>query len=151
MTSDPAKAKDFYAGLFGWTYETGDAEKYGGYIMAFKDGAPVAGMMKNEGDSGYPDVWITYLRVDDINGTGDAAAAHGGQVFLPPMEVPEQGHMAMFGDAGGAAVGAWQFGGHTGFQLVAEPGAPAWFELLTRDYDSSVKFYRDVLAVTRPS
>ncbi len=144
MTSDPEKAKDFYTGLFGWSYETGDAEKYGGYIMAFKNGAPVAGMMKNEGDSGYPDVWTTYLRVKDINATADAAAAQGGQIFLPPMEVPEQGHMAMLGDAGGAAVGAWQFGGHTGFHLLADPGSPAWFELLTRDYDASVKFYQDV-------
>ncbi|WP_233496574.1 VOC family protein [Renibacterium salmoninarum] len=38
MTSNPEKSQDFYAKLFGWTYETGDEEKYGGYTMAFKDG-----------------------------------------------------------------------------------------------------------------
>lgn len=145
MTSDPEKAKDFYSQLFGWTYETGDQDKYGGYIMAFKNGQPVAGMMKNDGQSGYPDVWTTYLRVEDINATVDAATRNGGQIFLPPMEVPEQGHMAMIGDAGGAAVGLWQFGGHTGFKVHSEPGAPAWHELHTRDYPASVKFYQDVL------
>ncbi|MDN3935609.1 VOC family protein [Arthrobacter sp. YD4] len=148
MTSDPDKAKDFYNQLFGWTYETGDAEMYGGYIMAFKNEAPVAGIMKNDADSGYPDVWTTYLRVQDIDATANAATGHGGQIYLPPMDVPEQGRMAMLGDAGGAAVGAWQFGGHVGFQLVADPGSPAWFEVLTRDYDASVKFYQDVFGWT---
>lgn len=144
MTSDPGKSREFYSRLFGWTYEEGDQEKYGGYVMAFANGSPVAGMMKNDGQSGYPDVWTTYLRVEDIHAAADAALAAGGQVFMPPMEVPEQGHMAMLGDAGGAAVGAWQFGGHTGFQATGEPGTPYWHELHTRSYAPSVKFYEDV-------
>jgi predicted enzyme related to lactoylglutathione lyase len=28
---------------------------------------------------------------------------------------------------------------------VAEPGAPGWFELHTKDYDKAVAFYRDAL------
>lgn len=144
MTSDPGKSREFYSRLFGWTYEESDQEKYGGYVMAFANGSPVAGMMKNDGQSGYPDVWTTYLRVEDIQATADAALAAGGQVFMPPMEVPDQGHMAMLGDAGGAAVGAWQFGGHTGFQAKGEPGTPYWHELHTRSYAPSVKFYQDV-------
>jgi predicted enzyme related to lactoylglutathione lyase len=144
MTSDPEQAKNFYTELFGWTYETGDEEKYGGYIMAFKNGLPVAGMMKNEAESGYPDVWTTYLRTEDINAAAEAAAGNGGQVFMPPMEVPEQGNMAMLGDAGGAAVGAWQFGGHTGFQIYHEPGSPYWHELFARNYPATVEFYQNV-------
>jgi predicted enzyme related to lactoylglutathione lyase len=144
MTSDPDKARDFYSQLFGWTYEVGDEEKYGGYIMAFKDGQQVAGMMKNDGQSGQPDVWTTYLRVDDIAAVMESATAGGGQVYLAPMEVPEQGHMAMIGDAGGAAVGVWQFGGHTGFQIHGEPGTPVWHELHTRNYPAAVAFYQDV-------
>ncbi|QDG89387.1 VOC family protein [Pseudarthrobacter sp. NIBRBAC000502770] len=144
MTSDPEKSREFYTALFGWTYEEGDQEKYGGYITAFANGAMVAGMMKNDAGSGYPDVWTTYLRVEDIQATADAAVAAGGQVLMGPMEVPEQGHMAMLGDAGGAAIGAWQFGGHTGFQSTGEPGTPYWHELHARDYAASVKFYQDV-------
>jgi uncharacterized protein len=144
MTANPEQSKDFYQQLMGWTYETGDEEKYGGYIMAFKDGRPVAGLMKNDGQSGYPDVWSTYLRVEDINAAAEAAAASGGQVYMPPMEVPEQGHMALFGDAGGAAIGAWQFGDMTGFEAHDESGAPVWHELQTRDYAAAVKFYQDV-------
>jgi hypothetical protein len=38
----------------------------------------------------------------------------------------------------------WQPGLHKGFQVLNEPGAPAWFQLNARDYDASVRFYRDV-------
>ena len=50
----------------------------------------------------------------------------------------------MLADAGQAAVGTWQPGIHTGFGLIAEAGAPSWFELFTRDYDASIAFYEDV-------
>jgi predicted enzyme related to lactoylglutathione lyase len=32
----------------------------------------------------------------------------------------------------------------TGYELAAEPGAPAWHELHTKDYATAVKFYQDV-------
>ncbi|MCY0904554.1 VOC family protein [Arthrobacter sp. H14-L1] len=144
MTSDPARAQDFYAQIFGWTYEVGDQEKYGGYTTAFKGGLQVAGMMKNDGQSGYPDVWTTYLRVEDIKATVEDVTAAGGQVFMSPMEVPEQGSMSMIADASGAAIGLWQVGGHVGFQAHGEPGTAVWHELQTRDYPVAVAFYRKV-------
>jgi predicted enzyme related to lactoylglutathione lyase len=145
MTSDTEKAKSFYTTLFGWTYETGDQEKYGGYITASKDGKMVAGIMqKQENMAQMPDVWSTYLRTDDINSTTEAAVANGGQVYMEPMEVPEQGTMAMYGDSSGAAIGAWQFGEMKGYQLAAESGAPAWHELFAKEYDSAVAFYQNV-------
>jgi predicted enzyme related to lactoylglutathione lyase len=145
MTSDPEKAKSFYNSLFGWTYETGDQEMYGGYITASKDGKMVAGIMQKQEDMGQmPDVWSTYLRTDDIKATTEAAVANGGQVYMEPMEVPEQGTMAMYADSSGAAIGAWQFGAMKGYEVAAETGAPAWHELLTKDYPSAVSFYENV-------
>jgi predicted enzyme related to lactoylglutathione lyase len=38
----------------------------------------------------------------------------------------------------------WQPGLYQGFEVLAEAGAPSWFELHTRDYDAAVRFYRDV-------
>jgi predicted enzyme related to lactoylglutathione lyase len=147
MTSDIAKGRQFYGELFGWEYETGDEEKYGGYTTARKNGKTVAGLMqKDEDQAGMPDVWSTYLRSDDAEATAAAVTANGGQVFMPPMDVPEQGHMAIFADASGAAIGIWQPREMKGFELVAEPGAAAWHELHTKDYDDAVKFYQDVFA-----
>ncbi|MET3350811.1 UNVERIFIED_ORG: putative enzyme related to lactoylglutathione lyase [Arthrobacter sp. UYEF1] len=145
MTSDIATARRFYGELFGWQYETGDAEKYGGYTTARKNGKTVAGLMQKDPDqSGMPDVWSTYLRSNDAEATASAVTANGGQVHMPPMDVPEQGHMAIFGDAAGAAIGAWQPREMKGYEIVAEPGAAAWHELHTKDYDTAVKFYQVV-------
>jgi len=145
MTSDTEKAKDFYGALFGWTFQTGDQEKYGGYITAAKDGKTVAGMMQKDASmGGMPDMWSTYLRSDDAAATVAAAAQNGGQVYMEPMDVPEQGRMAMIADATGASVGVWEPAEMKGFELAAEAGSPAWHELHTKDYDTAVKFYQDV-------
>jgi len=145
MTSDAEKAKAFYGALFGWTYQTGDEAKYGGYITAWKDGKSVAGLMqKQEDQAAWPDMWSTYLRSEDAAATVKAATEHGGQVYMPPMDVPEQGSMAMIADATGASVGVWQPAEMKGYELAAEPGAPAWHELHAKDYAAAVKFYQDV-------
>jgi predicted enzyme related to lactoylglutathione lyase len=143
FTSDTDKIRAFYGELFGWTSEEA-GEEYGGYINFSKDGVRVAGCMRNDGQSDTPDVWSIYLATDDAKATVDSAAANGGQVIVPAMDVGELGTMAVVTDAGQAAIGIWQPGLHKGFGVFGEAGTPAWFELHTRDYDASVKFYRDV-------
>ncbi|MET1086029.1 MAG: VOC family protein [Arthrobacter sp.] len=145
MTSDVDAARRFYGALFGWEYRTGDEEKYGGYVTAWKNGKSVAGIMqKDQNQEAMPDVWSTYLRTDDAAATAKAVAAYGGQVYMPPMDVPGQGHMAIFGDATGATIGVWQPREMLGYELVGEPGTAAWHELHAKDYDAAVKFYQDV-------
>jgi predicted enzyme related to lactoylglutathione lyase len=145
MTSNPDTAKQFYGDLFGWEFQTGDEEKYGGYITANKNGKMVAGIMQKPADQGaMPDMWSTYLRTDDAAATAAAVTANGGEVYVEPMDVPEQGHMAVFADVSGAAIGVWQPREMRGYELVAEEGTPAWHELHTKDYEAAVKFYRDV-------
>ena len=143
FTSDPDKSRPFYSELLGWTAEAPN-EAFGGYFNFTKDGVLVAGGMRNDGEGGVPDHWNVYLAVEDAEATVAVATAHGGGVIVPPMAVADLGTMAVITDAGGAAVGLWQPGTHKGIGLIAEPGAPAWFELHTRDYDASVQFYQDV-------
>jgi predicted enzyme related to lactoylglutathione lyase len=143
FTSDLEKSCEFYGELFGWTWESA-GEEFGGYTNFSKDGAMVAGAMRNDGESGTPDGWSIYLASDNAQATVDAAAAHGGQVELPPMAVGDLGTMAIVIDPGQGRIGLWQPGLHKGFGVVAEPGAPSWFELHTRAFDASVEFYRSV-------
>jgi predicted enzyme related to lactoylglutathione lyase len=143
FTSDTDKARAFYGRLFGWTAEDA-GEEYGGYINFSKDGQQVAGCMKNDGSSGMPDVWSVYLATDNAEATVAAAAAQGAHVIVPAMDVGPLGTMAVLVDVGQAAIGMWKPGLHKGFGVVGEPDTPNWFELHTRDYDASVKFYRDV-------
>ena len=143
FSSDTARAKDFYAGVFGWTTMDPGPE-YGGYFIFQKDGKAVAGCMGNSGEEGQPDAWTVYLNTDDADRTAADAAKNGAQVHFEPMDVTENGRMTMLSDPGGAAIGVWQPREVKGFELRNEPGTAAWFELHTREYDKSVAFYRDV-------
>jgi uncharacterized protein len=141
-SSDTERAKDFYGRLFGWTSFDPGAE-YGGYFIFQRDGKAVAGCMGNSGEEGYPDAWTVYLHTDSVDRTVADAQANGGQVVVEPMDVTENGRMALVVDPGGAAIGAWEPKEVKGFEIRNEPGAAAWFELHTRAYDESVAFYRD--------
>jgi len=145
MTSDVQGAREFYGRLLGWEFQTGDEEKYGGYVMSLLNGQPVAGIMgKQPEQADMPDVWSTYLGVEDAAATLEAVSAHGGTVLMPAMDVPEQGVMAIIMDPGQATVGVWQPTGMSGFGLSGEPGAPYWHELFTANFGPTLDFYRTV-------
>ncbi len=143
FTSDPETSKAFYAELFGWRWDEPD-EEFGGYTNARLGEVLVAGLMTNHGDSQAPDMWSVYLATDDAERVVADTEARGGQVFVPAMPVGDLGVMAVFADPSGATIGTWQPGTHAGFGVLAEPGAPAWFELHTTDYDAALAYYRDV-------
>ncbi len=143
MTSDTDRSRAFYARLLGWDAED-PAPEFGGYFNFTFRGVRVAGCMESQPDAPGPDVWSVYLAVDDAQQTVDRAVAQGAPVYVEPMAVGDLGVMAVIGDPGGAAIGMWQPGEHKGFGVAYETGAPSWFELFTRDFDTAVAFYRDV-------
>src|SRR4051794_17934603 len=116
FTSDPDTSRSFYESLFDWKSEDAGAD-YGHYINFAKDDIPVAGGMRNDGQSG-PDQWNVYLATDNADATVAAAGEHGGAVLLPGMDVMQLGRMAMVTDPGGAAIGISQPGEHKGFGIV---------------------------------
>jgi len=142
FTPDTDAAAAFYGGLFGWTATDAD-EAFGGYRQFLRDGVPVAGLMANDGSTGSPSTWSVYLAVDDAAATVAKARVAGAEVFAE-MQVGDLGHMAMLRDPAGAMVGAWQALEFAGTGVRAEVGAPAWFETLSKDYETSVGFYTDV-------
>jgi len=143
-TTDVEAARSFYSALFGWTAEEPSAE-FGGYFMFTRDGVPVGGGMGVMPDQPVPREWNVYLATDDVEKTVSAAAEAGAQVVVSPMPVADLGVMAVLVDPMGAATGLWQPQSFPGLSVLGEPGTPGWFELLTRDYDRAVAFYRDVL------
>jgi predicted enzyme related to lactoylglutathione lyase len=136
-TSDEAGSHAFYGELFGWTVDDPGPE-YGGYKSFVKDGVKVAGCMTAM--PGAPDAWGVHLATDDA----EKVAANATGVVAPAMDVGPLGRMALVTDPGGALVGAWEAGEHTGFGVFGEPDTPGWFELHTDAYDPCVAFYTDV-------
>jgi len=143
FSTDHDASRAFYAGLFNWNaLETGP--EFGNYVNFLRDDVMISGMMRNDGSSGTPDAWTVYLRTADAEATVKAADANGGQVIVAPMAVGDLGTMGVITDVGGAAIGLWQPNEFGGFGTSAVHGSPAWFELLTRDYDKAVEFYKTV-------
>jgi hypothetical protein len=146
-TSDLPRAVEFYSDLFGWT-ATDTGPEFGHYTNMSKDGALVAAISpKMDPTQASPDMWNIYFAVQDVREATQKVVAAGGQPLFDPMDIGDAGSMTMFLDPVGAAVGLWQPGTHRGFQRYQEPGAPCWFELLTRDLDGSAAFYRDLFGV----
>jgi len=121
FSSDTARAKDFYGRLFGWTTMDPGPE-YGGYFLFQRDGKVVAGCMANDGSMGGPDTWTLYLHTDDADRTVESAKAMGAPVYVEPMDVTQNGRMAMVADPGGAAIGIWEPKEVSGFEVRGEVG-----------------------------
>jgi hypothetical protein len=143
MTSDTEATRTFYGELFGWVGLEPDPQ-YGGYFLFTKDGVPVAGCMPAMEDLEGPREWSIYLATKDARKTSEAVSGGGGQIMAPAMEVGDLGTMVIASDISGARVGIWQPNQFQGFGVLGEPGTPAWFELLTRDYEAVVNFYGEV-------
>jgi hypothetical protein len=118
--------------------------------MFQKDGKNVAGVMPTMGE-GHPAVWTTYVSVVDAEATIARVKVAGGTVFVEPMQVLDAGHMAVFADPTGAALGLWQPGQHKGADLANEPGSFCWNELNTRDTAKATSFYEHVFDWTGAS
>lgn len=146
MSSDPAKSRAFYGGLFGWTADEPNPE-FGGYTNFQLGDDMVAGLMQSVPGEGPSDIWSVYLHTDDAKATVDAAKEAGAAVYVDAMPVGDLGTMAVLADPGGASIGMWQPGEHRG-GVVATAGAPCHFELHTRAYDAVLPFYADVFGWT---
>jgi uncharacterized protein len=140
---DVPRAIAFYQALFGWDIEVGGPE-VGGYSIARKDGRIVAGIGPKMGPPGAPSAWTTYLATDDADATAAKIKGASGQLLAEPMDVMEEGRLAIAVDPAGAVFGLWQGGGTTGIGVANEPYTLTWNEQMSRDFDGSKAFYRAV-------
>lgn len=76
-TADIGKAKAFYAGLFGWTFD--DSASHATYAHV-RDSDPPFGFTKVERVGGFPNL---YFRVHDITAACAKVTELGGKAALP--------------------------------------------------------------------
>lgn len=146
-TTDMAASHSFYTQLLGWDLEPSPAENHG-YTNFTLHGERIAGSMIKPDEQPGPDSWFVYLSSADCAATVAVAESAGAQVLVPAMPVMDLGSMAFLVAPDQSVVGVWQPETHRGFAFIDEPGAPAWFELHTLDYDRALDFYRKVFGWT---
>jgi predicted enzyme related to lactoylglutathione lyase len=140
---DLEASRKFYSQLFGWTPNVSPDPQYGGYTIFSKDSKTVAGAGALSGESQIP-AWSIYLATGDANVVAARVEQNGGKIVAPPMDVGQEGRMAVFTDPGGASFSVWQAGSMPGAEMVNAPGALTWNELTSRDPDRAKAFYRAV-------
>ena len=108
-STDPAKAKDFYAKLCGWKLEDmpfndmtytlipGDQTQYG-----------IGGGIMKQMMPGAPSIWVPYIGVDDLKKATDKARSLGADIMMENQEVPNMGWFSILKDPTGAITGLWQ-------------------------------------------
>jgi predicted enzyme related to lactoylglutathione lyase len=154
MTPDPDGAKAFYGSLFGWEFDDRPLDMGGVYTMCQIDGKNVAGlsgMLPDMQAQGMPPIWSSYIKHSDVDAVAARVTAAGGTLMMPPMDVMEEGRMAMLQDPSGAVVGVWQPKNHIGAELVNMSNTLVWNELQTRDTEEAKTFFGEVLGWTYDS
>lgn len=146
MTNDAEKARTFYKQLFGWSVEVGGPES-GHYGIASLRDKMVAGIGPIPPGAQFPPAWSVYFQSDNVDTTVAKVTEQGGKVMMPPMDVMEEGRMAVCIDPTGATFGVWQSKRHTGAKLIDEPGAMTWFEVHTREAAKARDFYCKVFGL----
>lgn len=150
MTTDLEAAKSFYGTLLGWDYQTEDTPN-GPYVMALKDGKPVAGLgdqSDEEKQMGFPPHWNSWVSVASADEIAARAAELGGTVLMGPMDAMDYGRLAVIAAPGGEIIGVWEPQKHMGAGLVNEHGALGWNELATRDLGGAQSFYSELFGWT---
>lgn len=145
-TTDVMGATEFYGQLFGWTFQ-GFGPEAGGYQMILRGGKQVGGLGPAS-DPARGTSWSVYFDTTDADETAARVSANKGTVVASPTDVMDLGRMAVFTDPDGAFFSCWQQRTHHGAELVGEPGAMVWVELMTTDIDTAKDFYANVLPVT---
>jgi predicted enzyme related to lactoylglutathione lyase len=144
-TTDFDAAKSFYEDLFGWRWEAAEpVEEAAGYGFFTYEGKQVAGAGPVQ-DPSQPPAWSSYVSVEDADASAGKVTEAGGTVIVPPFELPaESGRMGVCQDLEGAFFSVLQERKHPGAELVNEPGAWTWNNLMSRDLDKAKDFYGKV-------
>jgi predicted enzyme related to lactoylglutathione lyase len=142
-STDPAGSRDFYAGLFGWSYQIDPVPGRGHYATALLRGRPVAGLAGVPVVAGRPVAWTLYLASANIEYTGEVVTRCGGRVLEGPVDVPGRGRMLIGMDPTGAVIGFWQ-PASPGTLHTTSPGSLSWAELNTWDGPRADAFFATV-------
>ena len=87
--NDVARAKAYYGGLFGWTFEETTRDTGEPYTLILADGRYVGGMVElaDPGDGQDYTRWLGYYAVPDVDAAAKDTAEAGGSVEVAPVDL----------------------------------------------------------------
>ncbi len=142
-STDPASSRDFYAGLFGWTYQIDSDPGRRHYTTALCGGRPVSGLAGSRARAEQPVAWTLYLASADVTHTARMFGEWGGRVLFGPADVPGQGRVFVGADPTGGVIGFWQPAARWSFHTTG-PGSLFWAELDTWEGARADEFFANL-------
>jgi len=154
MTPDPEAAKAFYTGVMGWGTQVWENSGMS-YTMWSVGETPIGGIMKMPEEAvagGARPSWLAYVAVPDVDATTSRAQELGGNVMVPPTDIPTVGRFSIIADPQGATMAP--FTPATAGPEPPEPppvGGFSWHELATPEPEAVFDFYADLFGWQKTS
>ncbi len=102
-THDPERAQEFYADVFGWTFE---ADKLSappsGYVQVKNGGQFIGGIPRLPRSAQIPPHWMVYFLVSDLDASAALAKQLGATFCMEPTVIQKVGRFAILVDPQGA-------------------------------------------------
>jgi uncharacterized protein len=150
MTTDPAKAVEFYTNLAGWG--TTEWEGPNKYTMWTNSTVPIGGVMTLPQGVTAPPHWLAYISTPDIDATVKQATDFGAKSLVPVTDIPTVGKYAVLNDPQGAAFAAYTASSQTpGHDGEPQLGEFSWHELATHDQPAAFRFYEKLFGWEKTS
>lgn len=107
--NEPEKLTQFYAGVFGWTFEKANVPGPEYWLVRTGEGPGIDGGIMQRQHPQQP--WTNYVGVPSIEAAIAEATKRGATVALPKTAIPGMGAYAAIVDPQGNIVGLWEMAG----------------------------------------
>ncbi len=138
LSPDPVASMRFYAGLFGWSFQS-----RGRYREIYHGGRRIGGIVavETKRNQEMPATWMISLSVPDVEQAVVWVESQGGRVLRGPVDMPERGWGALIRDPWGADLVVLH--ARSGDPEDREPdiGDWLWNEVWTLEMASVTRFY----------
>ena len=112
MSLDTEQARTFYEQVLGLSTVPLEGGPFP-YTLWMQDESPIGGLIPpQDGKTGWPSGssphWVSSFATDDVDRAVRKTQELGGQVLLPPTDIPKFGRAAVLKDPEGAVFGVFQ-------------------------------------------
>ena len=146
VTPDLAAAKQFYGGLFGWTFQDTPLGQTSTFSQAIQNGLPVAALVGRPMAAGAQQqpFWLTFFAATEVTEAETTAVGDGAKLLFGPHDLPAMGQIAVLSDPQGAVFGIINSASGDPADAMAPDNTWIWHALIARNPETEAAFYQTV-------